>query len=215
MDVSLGKIDQAEINNFETLVTRATSYDRITDVTSKQQTQSSTRKKVTRGKYFFLCQTHYNVVGAWVWNESLCANCNDCIIYKYREDFRNGSLPLRFEVMEWLLTEREKNNGKHVNNIANCSSSLILQWIFCNVYPQTPPYVERRIKNEIDEPFQKLKKVASRKKITDEHWKKYATFIESQRKIFDIKCCKIRQAIQEKLWNCYMTARDEEFYQNQ
>ena len=72
MDVSLGKIDKAEINNFETLVTRATSYDRITEFTSKQQTQSSTRKKVTRGKYFFhLCQTHYNVIGAWVWNESL------------------------------------------------------------------------------------------------------------------------------------------------
>ena len=51
MDVSLGKIDQAEINNFETLVTRATSNDHIKEVTSKQQTQSSTRKKMTRDKY--------------------------------------------------------------------------------------------------------------------------------------------------------------------
>ena len=190
------------------------SYDRSNEVPQKKQI-STGKKSRTRGKYFFLCKTHYEAVGAWSWNESLCKNCKDCIIYKYREDFRNGSLPLGFEVMEWLLTERERNNGKHVNNIANCSISLVLQWIFCNVYPQTPPYVERRIKKEIDEPFQKLKKVASRKKITDDHWTKYATFLESQRNIFDIKCCASRKAAQEKLWDCTMTERDEDFYKNQ
>ena len=167
------EIDQREIDNYEALVTRAMSYERSNDVPPKHQ--SSAVKKSTRGKYFFLCKTHYEAIGGWSWNDALCRNCNDCIIYKYREDFRNGSLPLGFEVMEWLLTACEKNNGKHLNNLTNCSSSLVLQWVYCNLYPQIAPYVARRIKNELYEPFQKLKKVAYRKKISNDHSMKYAT----------------------------------------
>ena len=35
--------------------------------------------------------------------------------------------------MEYLLTLKSKNTGKHVNNPSECGVQLVLQWMFCNI----------------------------------------------------------------------------------
>ena len=64
------QIDQGEKDNYEALVTRATSYDRSNEAPSKQP--SSAGRKSTRGKYFFLCKNQMKFKSIQL-NQLLCA----------------------------------------------------------------------------------------------------------------------------------------------
>jgi hypothetical protein len=160
-------------HNFDILVTRAASYFKP-DTSSlpappdSNQTPSGSggnvKPKSNRGKNFFLCKIHYEEIGKWSC-EPRCAGCTDCIIYKSRPHFRNGLLPQGIEVMEYLITQRFTNWGKQFDNIKSSSKDLILQWIFCNVYPIGLFAVEAEIR-KMDDEYQKLKKMSSMESVS-------------------------------------------------
>ena len=66
---------------------------------------------------------------------NIIQNCKTCIKYEYRDSIDYGILPTGKEVLELLHTLKGSNHGKHKNSSYECSVQLILQWIYCNVYP--------------------------------------------------------------------------------
>ena len=78
-------------------------------------------------------------------------------MYHHRETFQNGTLPTQHEVLEYLITLRNSNQGNHENNIHICSKDLVLQWIFCNVYPHSIAAVVKSIE-KMDNAFKNLKR---------------------------------------------------------
>ena len=117
----------------------------------------------------------------------------------------SGFLPLGMEVMEYFLTQWFTNWGKQMDNIKISSKDLILQWVFCNVYPVNLIGVEMKIK-KMEDQFQSLKNAI---------WLKYSDFLKTQKTLFDIRCDSEQKKIQEKLWGVDMSKRDFEFYENQ
>ena len=59
------------------------------------------------------------------------------------------------------LTLKSKNTGKHANNLYRCSVQLVLQCMFCKVYPQTIAGVTKCI-TQMDESYKALKKSTSK-----------------------------------------------------
>ena len=113
-----------------------------------------------------------------------------------------------------IYTIRNRKTGQHLNNGYECATQLVLQWIYCNVYPITIGSAIKTIET-MDQYFKTLKKSASKPKISDTHWSNYSQFIKNQNTLFDIRASKERTKVQESLWGVKMTNEDEQFYLNQ
>ena len=101
-----------EPSNFEYLVTRAACDEKGTPVHFTPQSGKSSN----RGNNFFLCKQHYEESKKWLWIPGISSECTSCIKYEARDSLGNGVLPTGKEVMELLLTFKNKNTGKHINN---------------------------------------------------------------------------------------------------
>ena len=199
-----------EDRNYDILITRAKTviiiFQQLLLVYEKQ----------LEVKTFFLCREVYNEVGKWIWNPSINADC--CIKYEIWESLENGTLPTGIENMKYLITLRAENNGEQVNNINFCAVHLVLQWIYCTVYPHTMVTVEESIRI-MDGTYKALKKYSS-KTPSEKHWTTYCSFLEQQTNLFDIRALSGRQKYQESLWGAKMSgakmsAAEEDFYKNQ
>ena len=105
--------------------------------------------------------------------------------------------------MEYLLPLKIKNTGKYVNNLCKCSVQLVLQWMFCNIYPQTIAGVTNCI-TKMDESYKTLKKSSSKKSTSAKHWNDYEIFVELQMNLFVIKTTEEIILYQQKLWGVKM-----------
>ena len=204
-------IENNEKENYEQLVTRANSYVKKVDI--KEHQQSTPVRESTRGKTFFICKEHFEESKKWIWNKDF-NSCKSCIKYDIRTEFPNRVLPTKGEVLEYLITLRNANNGKHVNNIYECAVTLTLHWIYCNVYPIAIASTIKAI-NAIDQAFKAIKKSASKSKIPSTHWNRYTKFLKDQNSLLDIRATPERTKVQEKLWGVKMKDRDIKFYELQ
>ena len=85
-----------------------------------------------------------------------------------------------------------------MHNLYKCCVQLVLQWMFCNVYPQTIAGVAKCVTKILNH--------------TALEWLwKFA--IELQVNLFDVEATEERTLYQEKLWGVKMTDLDKKFYE--
>ena len=96
----------------------------------------------------------------WLWIPGISSECTSCIKYEASDSLGNGVLPTGKEVMELLLTFKNENTGKHINNSYECSIQVVLQWIYCTVCPRTVAAVRKSIE-KMDEAYKAPKKSSS------------------------------------------------------
>jgi len=204
---------EEEQEQLEFLKTRATVYQRHNDL---ELTDSlTTVRKTKRNANFMLCRNHCPTGKEKIaWDNSIHGACNSCMKFEMREHLPNGVLPKSKVVLEYLISLRLQNDGIHgYNSFRETSISLVLHWIFCNIYPLTINGVSKKIESMFTE-YKFLKNYVNAKK-GEKYWNRYEVFTKQQNDLFDIISSDERKKVQEKLWGVKMTNDDFEFYENQ
>ena len=119
-------------------------------------------------------------------------NCVSCIKFDHFEAFPPGKLPRTKTVLEYMIATKDKNNPNKSNDIKNAyitvheiAMDIYLEWVFCNVYPQSCVNIRRKLNALFDE-YTRLKDyVHTKKKIA--YWNDYKKFIASLSRLFDVK----------------------------
>ena len=91
-----------------------------------------------------------------------------------------------------MIATKDKNNPNKSNDIKNAyitvheiAMDIYLEWVFCNVYPQSCVNIRRKLNALFDE-YTRLKDyVHTKKKIA--YWNDYKKFIASLSSLFDVK----------------------------
>ena len=171
-------MDDVDIEEIQVLKTRAREYVKV----DNHETNSTPKpKRTARNKNFFLCKVHHTLPQEW---KEECNDCNNCFKIELLECLPLGVLPNGQEVLEYLITLKTQNPGSRDNYERKVAKDLVLQWIFCNVYPKALRKVEKDIIS-LFEYYKTLKKRAKSKK-SDEYWVKYDGFVKKQMHLFDI-----------------------------
>lgn len=169
-----------DVEEMETLVTRASIYSRELGMSSSTSNQMISKSSI-RNSAFLKCKEHMQSKN-WTDINSACSNC-----LKYSvncEHLSNGILPRGKDVLSYLLSLKCSNSGKSVNSIHDCAMDLVLHWIYCNIYPISIAAVKKRI-IVMFEKYNKLKRYPQKKK-GHTFMKNLDEFIKSQNTLFDI-----------------------------
>ena len=127
----------------------------------------------------FNCIEHHKTPQTWT------GDCENCIKYDVVESLGSGRLPSQKQILEYLITTKSNNTGKHINTERQVAMDVALVWISCNIYP-------KRLDNEISnmiktiyKEYEGLKKKANSNK-SDYYWEKFGKFTANQKQLFDI-----------------------------
>ena len=199
--------DEDELHDdHNVLVTRSQQIYKRSLKQAVESTPAKKSKTSKRHNYFF-CKEHSN---AKKWTEGN-TTCQFCIKYDLSEGFKNGMLQNGKEVLQYLLSLKAENQGRHANNEYECAVLLCLQWIYCNVYPISIKCTQYKIQKMLDS-YKGLKKFSTK---TEVYWNKFEQFAQTQTVLFDIRANTEKTIAQEKLWGVKMTLSDRQFYENQ
>ena len=173
--------EKDEEAQYNTLVTRAREYE----IQEETFTSSTPKPKILkRNSNFLKCKEHSNIANLrW---ETINENCKSCLNFEMKLKLKNGVLPRNKDVLEYLLTIKMDSSGQHNSNNheRQCAMDVILQWIYCNVYPTTITPTAKKIK-EMFEEYKHLKKYPNNKK-GNAYWQRFENFVEQQHSLFDI-----------------------------
>ena len=201
-------MDDVVKDEVEMLRTRAKEYVKLD---SFEIIDSAPKpKRTARNKNFFLCKEHHKLPQEWKEENNTCSSC---LKFEIRESLPLGVLPSRLEVLEYLLTVKFANTGCNDNFERKVSKDVVLQWVFCNVYPKDFRTVENDLVSFLGD-YKSLKKRSTSKK-SDEYWMKYERFVCQQKQLFDIVAMKERIKLQEIAWGVKMCEDDWVFYNQQ
>ena len=146
------------------------------------------------------------------------ANCLSCVVFNPEYSFPNGVLPTRHAIIETLLhikdTASSTGQSQQASSSWLVSKDVVLHWIFCNVYPQTPNSVQYVV-DSLWKEFQYLRDYPNKRK-GPAYWTRYGSFISDLKLVPDfIELDTKRRKAQEKLWKCDMIDRDRAFHKQQ
>ena len=130
-----------------------------------------------------LCKTH-SLRYKDKWNVE-SEECINCINFPNR-DFQliQGKLPIKSQVISYVLSCRQNDCGHKDSTFENVALDIMLQWIFCNVYPQSYKTVKKKVYDLLQE-YHKIKDYIKSKR-KDTYWTGCHKFIRSCQTLFDI-----------------------------
>ena len=128
-----------------------------------------------------------------------------------RENFSDGILPTKKEVLERVLHEEKFLQQSAADLVA---TELVTHWIWCNVYPLSKITAANKISDMI-KTFSSLDRY-HKKKRGPTFFNKESEFLEDIDKLFDIYCDDSKQlkALEQK-YNFKMVDKDYCFYEDQ
>ena len=147
------EISPQDLEEKETLVTRAGIYIRERSEAKKESSTatSSSRKSARNLKSrHFKCRFH-DSANASGWTEEN-SSCDSCFHLEHREELPNGILPRIKHVLEYILTLKHVNNGKHVDVDRMAAQDVIMHWVYCNCYAVDVRAVMREIETDFSIP---------------------------------------------------------------
>ena len=100
----MAKSFEIENDEFEILVTRASSYEK--SVLGLEEKPDNIRSKSSeRNKFFFLCKSHDD---SKLWSTAINNPCPNCLNFEVTNSLPAGKLPTKLQVICFIITQ--KNN---------------------------------------------------------------------------------------------------------
>ena len=121
----------------EVLRTRAEEYERGSS--SISSTPVPNKRKFSSRNRCIMCEKHEMMGKNWGEENNTCGLC---VRIEKLTDFKPGLLPQGRDVLSVLLTLKEDFD---ISPELTCASKLALQWIYCNVYPQSLSAIKRKV----------------------------------------------------------------------
>ena len=200
------EISPQDLEEKETLVTRAGIYIRERSEAEKESSKatSSSRKSARNLKSrHFKCKFH-DSANASGWTEEN-SSCDSCLHLEHREELPNGILPRIKHVLEYILTLKHVNNGKHVDVDRMAAQDVIMHWVYCNCYAVDV----RTVMREIETVFQEFRKLGKFSTKSTGYWEHCDKFVPLMKEMFDIVADASRKKSQKVVWGPEF---DEDFY---
>ena len=208
-EVIMAKSFEIENDEFEILVTRASSYEK--SVLGLEEKPDNIRSKSSeRNKFFFLCESHDD---SKLWSTAINNPCPNCLNFEVTNSLPAGKLPTKLQVICFILTQKKLNIRSQCSSWKALACDLALHWIFCNVYPKSLKTIAKKLEECHKECLSLRKVQKSKRGVT--YWKRYNDFAESCSTLFDILGNKEQIKVSEKNWNVRMSEEDYIFYDNQ
>ena len=79
-----------------------------------------------RKKNFFLCKDQHVFPPSW--KDEVNSRCDKCFKYELTDILPYGVLSTAQEVLRYMITMKGNHTG--------LATDVVLQWIFCNIYPK-------------------------------------------------------------------------------
>ena len=101
----MAKSFEIENDEFEILVTRASSYEK--SVLGLEEKPDNIRSKSSeRNKFFFLCKSHDD---SKLWSTAINNPCPNCLNFEVTNSLPAGKLPTKLQVICFILTQQKLN----------------------------------------------------------------------------------------------------------
>ena len=120
----MAKSFEIENDEFEILVTRASSYEK--SVLGLEEKPDNIRSKSSeRNKFFFLCKSHDD---SKLWSTAINNPCPNCLNFEVTNSLPAGKLPTKLQVICFIITQKKLNVlvGRLLPVILHCIGSSVI-----------------------------------------------------------------------------------------